>query len=587
MHFIVSVMRMFRGKAPMAGFISGSMISLPAAQASTSDFLGAHQTGVWIIIVLMSILTVFSILIAVNMIKRRKIEAELRLSEAKQKGMIANISDVIVILDKKGIMTYVSPNIHTWFEWNSRDLIGKSAWETMHLDDRSRIRYELSDLIENPNIKKHVEYRYRCKNGSFKWVDLTAVNLLDDPVIHGILVNFRDISDRKTYETEQEKLRAQLNRSQKIESIGRLAGGIAHDLNNLLTPIIGYSEMLLLEPSMAEKQKKGLNEILGAGERARNLVRQLLAFSRKQTLEYKPVNLNTALKNFESLLRRTIPEHIAISLILEPEIPTVMADIGQIEQVILNLAINAADAMVNGGRLSIKTAPIFLDESYTRIYHDIEPGAYVMLKFTDTGHGMDKSIQDRIFEPFFSTKGDMGTGLGLSTVYGIVKQHRGSISVSSEKDSGTVFRIFLPASDDPEDVLEQTKSEKNLKESGVTILVVEDNFQVRELTTAMLMRKGYSVFSAESGEKALCILDDHPNEIHLVITDVIMPEMNGRDFFQKASLKHPNLNVLYMSGYTDDVIAEQGILEPGIAFIQKPFTAQGLFEKVEASLGLN
>lgn len=393
-----------------------------------------------------------------------------------------------------------------------------------------------------------------------------------------------EAGEKEHRSNEKGRIEEQYHQARKLESIGRLAGGVSHDLNNLLSPIIGYGEMLLNDLDPGDARREFVDQILRAGLRARDLVRQLLAFSRKQTLEYKPVDMNKAVTGFEKLLRRTIREDIEIEIIPSPDIGTVMADINQIEQVILNLVVNASDAMPEGGCLTIETASANLDEDYAAKHQGVRPGAYVMLAVSDTGCGMDDETREHAFEPFFSTKGEQGTGLGLATVYGIVKQHGGNIWVYSELDKGTTFKIYLPVSEEAR-VEEKTcdKIATDLKGSE-TILLVEDDEQVRDLARAILRRQGYTVLVAENGLKALTVLASHDDPVQLLLTDVVMPEMNGKELFIKAAEKYPGLKVLYMSGYTANVIAHRGALEEGIAFIQKPFTVQALTAKVREVL---
>ena len=327
-----------------------------------------------------------------------------------------------------------------------------------------------------------------------------------------------------------------------------------------------------------------MGEILKAGFRARDLVRQLLAFSRKQTLEYRVVDMNEALTGFDKLLRRTIREDIKIEIIPSTDIRAVMADIGQIEQVIMNLAVNAQDAMPEGGRLTIETATVDLDEEYAATHPGVKPGAYVMLAISDTGCGMDDKTRGQVFEPFFSTKGKLGTGLGLSTVYGIIKQHGGNVWIYSEPGMGTTIKVYLPVSGEAH-VEEETSEKTAADPKGFeTILLVEDDKLVRDLAHSILKRQGYTVLVAEDGPEALTVLEAHDDPVDLLLTDVVMPEMNGRDLFDKVAEKHPDTKVLYMSGYTDNVIAHRGVLDEGTAFIQKPFNVQALAAKVREVL---
>ena len=391
-----------------------------------------------------------------------------------------------------------------------------------------------------------------------------------------------------TFQAEKEKKRLyeQLLQSQKIESVGRLAGGIAHDLNNLLSPILGYSEMLMDDLNPNDNRREFIYEILEAGSRAKNLVHQLLAFSRKQTLEFQVVNLNDILNDFEKLLRRTIPEDVEISMIQSPAILPVMADIGQIEQVIMNLAINSADAMPDGGKLTIETQVIELNERYGMTHTNVNPGMYVMFSISDTGYGMSDEIKEQIFEPFYSTKGKQGTGLGLATVYGIVKQHSGNIWVYSEPNNGTTFKIYLPVTEKDHLNLKrnQFKTAVINRRGNERILLVEDNEQVLKLAASILKRQGYKLLIAKNGNEAGKIAASHDGSLDLLLTDVVMPGINGRELYHNILKKYPQIKVLYMSGYTNNIIAHRGVLEDGIKFIQKPFSNQTLLAKVREIL---
>jgi CheY-like chemotaxis protein/two-component sensor histidine kinase len=355
-------------------------------------------------------------------------------------------------------------------------------------------------------------------------------------------------------------------------------------LNNLLSPILGYSEMLRDDLDPEDDRRESVDEIMSAGLRARDLVRQLLAFSRKQILEFKPVDLNRVVAGLRNLLQRTIREDIEMAFDLSPEPEVVMADVGQIEQVIMNLAVNAADAMPEGGRLTIETSNVYLDEEYTKSHQSAEPGRHAMLAISDSGQGMDEATREHIFEPFFSTKGEQGTGLGLSTVYGIIKQHGGNIWVYSESGGGTIFKIYLPVADKSK-TEEKARPEvtQDLKGSE-TILLVEDNDQVRRLAKSVLSRNGYQVLDAKDGGEALEILGGHEGPVHLLLSDVVLPGMNGKELYEKALVMRPSLQVLYMSGYTGNVIAHRGVLDEGVQFIQKPFTVHGLATKVRELL---
>jgi signal transduction histidine kinase len=405
-----------------------------------------------------------------------------------------------------------------------------------------------------------------------------------DNLAAGVTFTAIDITSQKQAEKEKEQIEAQYRQAQKVEAIGQLAGGVAHDLNNMLTPIIAYSDLLLIDIAQNDPARMKLEQILKAGNLARDLVRQLLAFSRRQTLEYKPLDLNQALRDFELLLSRTIRENIEINILSFSDVAPVMADIGQIEQVIINLAINAADSMPDGGKLTIETLPVTIDAEYKESHPGAQPGRYIMLAVSDTGHGIDEETRANIFEPFFSTKGEEGTGLGLSTVYGIVKQHNGNIWVYSEVGHGTTFKIYLPVSESAR--IEESQVSKTPVDirGSETILIVEDNEQVANIAQEILTLYGYKIKAAKSGTEALKICAVENTPIDLLLTDVIMPEIDGKELAKKMLDVHQNLKVLYMSGYTSNVIAHHGVLDAGIQFIQKPFNPEKLAKKVREVL---
>ncbi len=386
--------------------------------------------------------------------------------------------------------------------------------------------------------------------------------------------------------TEALDMEEQLYQAQKMESIGRLAGGVAHDLNNLLSPILGFSELLLEDPSLMASHRESTEEIVNAGKRAKMLIRQLLAFSRRQPLQFQALDINDLVADFEKLLRRTLREDIGIHKRLASSLPKIQGDIGQLEQVVMNLAVNSQDAMPHGGQLIIETGSVMLDEHYARGKKGVSPGPYVKLAISDTGSGMDAETVRNLFEPFFTTKEKgKGTGLGMSTAYGIVKQHNGNIWAYSEPGLGTTIKVYLPVSDaaaaDEPAALEQKPAETTGSE---IVLLAEDDQQVRNLSSVALKRWGYTVLAAENGEEAILQFEAHKDRIRLLLTDVIMPDMNGKELYQRISAASPGLKVLYMSGYTDDVIAHHGVIDEGVNFIEKPFTLKMLASKVRAVL---
>ncbi|MEW5980468.1 MAG: ATP-binding protein, partial [Acidobacteriota bacterium] len=386
--------------------------------------------------------------------------------------------------------------------------------------------------------------------------------------------------------TERRSLEEQLRQSQRVEAIGRLAGGIAHDFNNLLTAIIGHSELLLDQLSSQDPLREELKEIHSAGQRAASLTRQLLAFSRKQVLQPQVLDLNEVVARLDKMLRRLIGEDIELVTLFGRDLGLVKADPGQIEQVIINLAVNARDAMPQGGKLTLETANVELDEAYARRHVAVTPRRYVMLAVSDTGVGMDAPTQSRLFEPFFTTKEKgKGTGLGLSTVYGIVKQSGGNIWVYSEPGQGTVFKIYLPRVEEDSEPVKLAEPATTTDLSGSeTVLLVEDEPAVRSLVRDLLRKRGYTVLEATHGGEAKALAENYGGAIHLMLTDVVLPQMSGRDLADQVTTSHPETRVLYMSGYTDNAIVHHGVLDAGTAFLQKPFTPETLLTKVRQVL---
>ena len=386
----------------------------------------------------------------------------------------------------------------------------------------------------------------------------------------------------------------QLAHGQKMEAVGRLAGGVAHDFNNLLSVVLSYTELALEELSANDPLRADIEEIAAAGRRANELTRQLLAFSRQQALETKAVSLNEVVTGMDRMMRRIVGADISVTFLPAPDLPRVKADPGQLEQVIMNLIVNARDAMPTGGKLTIETNEVHLDESHAAQRHDVQPGPYVLLAVSDTGMGIGKEMQSRIFEPFFTTKEvGKGTGLGLATVFGIVRQSGGHVSVYSEVGEGTVFKLYFPRVDDasleagaPPD---STPGNDLFGTSGTrrgseTILLVEDEEAVRIVVRDVLRRHGYRVLEAPNGGEALLICEQHGAEIHLLLTDLILPHMNGRQLAERVAPLRPAMKVLFMSGYTGESVLQHGILDSGASFLQKPITPDLLTRKVRAVL---
>jgi CheY-like chemotaxis protein/two-component sensor histidine kinase len=380
------------------------------------------------------------------------------------------------------------------------------------------------------------------------------------------------------------QLQEQLRQSQKMEAIGRLAGGIAHDFNNLLTIIKGYSQLTLLDLKESDPQWGNLQEIQNAAQRATDLTRQLLAFSRRQILEPKVLDINDLIKNLDKMLRRIIGEDIELVTLFADDLGRIKIDPGRFEQMILNLVVNAREAMASGGKLTIEAANAELDEEYSHAHLSVSPGRYVLLSISDTGVGMSKEVKDKIFEPFFTTK-EKGTGLGLATVYGIVRQSGGNIWVYSEPGHGTTFKIYLPRIGEELDVLKICEDADPLPRGSELVLLVEDEQPVRGLASRILQQQGYTLLEASDGKEALRVVQEHAEKkIDLLLTDVVMPQMGGRELADQLKLLRPDIKVLYTSGYTDNAIVHHGVLDPGIHILQKPFSPQSLSCKVREIL---
>jgi signal transduction histidine kinase/ActR/RegA family two-component response regulator len=417
------------------------------------------------------------------------------------------------------------------------------------------------------------------KDGSIFVADVNAapVQLEDRPCVVGV---FRDVTEQRKAEAERARLEEQLVIAQRLEAVGRLAGGVAHDFNNLLSVILSYAGFAVDELHESDPVREDIVEIQNAGRRAAALTRQLLAFSRKQILEPQVLSLNRVVTDIESMLRRLLGEDIDIEVHLDAALGSVRADPGQLEQVIMNLAVNARDAMPQGGKLTVETANVELDEGYAERHVAVEPGRFVMLSVVDTGAGMDAETKAHIFDPFFTSKErGKGTGLGLSTVYGIVKQSGGSIWVYSEPGRGSTFEVYLPRVDAPV-VDVRRKPATALATGSETVLVVEDEPAVCKLVERILRNAGYEVLSATSGGDALLLCEQHRGAIDLLLTDVVMPQMSGRELAERVTTLCPRLEVLYMSGYTDNAIVHHGVLVAGTHFIGKPFAAAELTRKV-------
>jgi PAS domain S-box-containing protein len=509
------------------------------------------------------VLAIISLLISA----RRNAESRLRDQREWLRVTLSSIEDAVIAGDLARVVTFMNPAAEAMTGWTLQRAAGMPLDEVFQLVDKKPVEdHTLSDAI------------LRSRDGTTRQIELSAAPIRDEAnKTTGSVLVFRDVTERKL-------LQEQFRQAQKMESIGQLAGGVAHDFNNLLTVILGYSEFAFTKAAGNDSLRDDLSQVKAAGERATSLVSQLLAFSRKQVLKPQVLDLNEVVARSERMIQRLIGEDVDLVSNTRSGLGHIVADSGQIEQIILNLAVNARDAMPHGGKLTIETANVELDENYARTHAEVVPGRYVLLAVSDTGHGMDADTQARIFEPFFTTKElGKGTGLGLSTVFGIVKQSGGHIWLYSEPGQGATFKIYLPRVDEdatPTGEIEAASSLNGLE----TILLVEDDEMVREFALAALQSYGYTVLAASSAATALELSRQHVGSISLVVTDVVMPGINGRNLGEQLTQLRPEMKVLYISGYTDNAIVHHGVLDAETAFLQKPFTPVALARKVREVL---
>ena len=517
-----------------------------------------------------------------NVISRKQIESSLKTSERKYKELVEGLPIGLYqrTPDPDGKFIMANQALADMLGYDKPDdLIGLSI-SSLCVDMRKR--QQCSVQLGRTGAIREQEVQFRKRTGEPFWVSVSARTIFDSQgKVCCVEGSVQDISQRKKQEEEKQNLQAQLQQAQKMESIGRLAGGIAHDFNNLLVPILGYGELLLNMLADNDRACRYVTSIVEAGERAKDIIRQLLAFSRKQIIEIAPVDVNETITCFKKFLRHTLRENIEIVLDLDSTLPMIKADRRQLEQILLNLAVNAQDAMPAGGRLIIKTSRADSTTGFGQGFGQADLSSYVILSVRDTGMGMDQEMIEQIFEPFFTTKPkEKGTGLGLSTVYGIVKQHGGFLQVDTEPGRGSTFRIFLPSS--REQAEKHTKTNENVpdgKGTG-TILLLEDERDVGDFISRVLVEYGYHVIQASSPEEAFRKMDKFLGKVDLLLTDVIMPGMNGKEVYRVLKEKKPSLKVLYMSGYAPDIIS----LESDKDFLAKPFSIEQLITAVRHAM---
>ena len=510
--------------------------------------------------------------------ERRLAETALRESEERYRTLVEGVRDVIFALSPEGTITSLNPAFETITGWRREEWVGQPFEKLVHAEDLP-FALELLGRVVRGDLRAVSQFRVATAKGEYRMGEFSATPQLLEGRLIGILGIGRDV-------TERVQLEQQLRQAQKMEAVGRLAGGIAHDFNNILTAITGYADLLLEDLRPSDSRHQDVAEIRKAADRAAGLTRQLLAFSRQQVLQPSVIDVKTLVGDLEKMLGRLLGEDVELGTRLAPDTGRVKADAGQLEQVLMNLAVNARDAMPHGGKLTLETSNVDLSEGYAADHYPARPGSYVMIAVTDTGTGMSEETQAHMFEPFFTTKEKgKGTGLGLATVYGIIKQSGGFIWVYSELGHGTTFKIYLPRVGESADLVKGPAPARARAAGGSeTVLLAEDEAPVRAVARQVLERHGYTVLEAPSAEAALDIAARYSGAIHLLLTDVIMPGLSGRELATRLADLRPEARVIFMSGYTDDAVTRHGVLEPGLAYLQKPFTPDALGQKVREVL---
>jgi PAS domain S-box-containing protein len=582
-HFLLATMlRLARGTSYReSGLFSAKTVGMDLVVALLGVALAAFwRSNPWLIPAVIAPLVVSH--------RSLSILAQLRDSEERFRAMFDSAAIGTGVLDLRGRVVTSNPALEQMLGYDKDELAGKSAAELTHPDDRERELDLFSELARGTREEYRLEKRVLAKSGEVMWAHHT-VSLVRDAFTKPkfAIAMLEDITPRKRAEDERFRLESQLRQAQKMEAVGQLAGGVAHDFNNLLTAIRGYSEFALNRIGDGQPElKKDIEEISKSADRASSLTRQLLAFSRKQLLQPRILQLNDVVSEVDKMLRRLIGEDIEVVTIFGRALGRVKADPGQIEQVLVNLVVNARDAMPEGGKLTIETSNVDVDREHAAaLGGGLLPGRYVMLAVHDTGHGIDAETKARLFEPFFTTKEQgKGTGLGLATVYGIVKQSGGYVVVESEPGKGAAFKVFLNRLEAGVEEVDLVRIDEERPRGSETVLLVEDEDVVRNLVREILDGNGYTVLEARNGAEALELGRRYTSPIHLLVTDVVMPKMSGRELAERLVTIHRETRVLYMSGYTDGAIGQHGVLDPHTELLHKPFTFDALAQKVRKVL---
>jgi PAS domain S-box-containing protein len=579
---LATMLRLARGTSYReSGLFSPKTIAMDLVVASLGVALASFwRSNPWLIPAVIAPLVVSH--------RSLSILAQLRDSEERFRAMFDSAAIGTGVLDLNGCVVTSNRALEQILGYEKDELAGRTAAELTHPEDRGHELELFGELVEGKREEYRLEKRILAKGGEVVWGHHT-VSLVRDAFTKPkfAIAMLEDITPRKRAEEERLRLEGQLRQAQKMEAVGQLAGGVAHDFNNLLTAIRGYSEFALNRLGEGNAVlRKDIEEIAKSADRASSLTRQLLAFSRKQLLQPRILQLNDVVSEVDKMLRRLIGEDIEVVTVFGRALGRVKADPGQIEQVLVNLVVNARDAMPEGGKLTIETSNVDVDDELATMYDGLAPGRYVMLAVHDTGHGIDAETKSRLFEPFFTTKEQgKGTGLGLATVYGIVKQSGGYVAVESEPGKGAAFKIFLNRLEAGVDEIEQVvQLEEERPRGSETVLLVEDEEVVRNLVREILEGNGYTVLEANNGADALDLGRSLTAPIHLLVTDVVMPKMSGRELAERLVTIHRETRVLYMSGYTDGAIGHHGVLDPHTELLQKPFTFDELAQKVRKVL---
>ncbi|MBR9989252.1 MAG: PAS domain S-box protein, partial [Gemmatimonadetes bacterium] len=517
--------------------------------------------------------------------ERRLAEDALRQSEEYFRSLIENSSDMVAVMNRDGTVRYVSPAVGRVLGTPPSEWIGTNVFTVGNQEHDARQREVFDEVVAEPGSTRTTQARARHANGEVRHLEITWRNLLQVPGVEGVVVNARDVTERHESEQALRQSEELLVRAQKMDAIGRLAGGVAHDFNNLLTAIQGHADLLLNDLPEDGPIRPDIQEIRDAAERATSLTRQLLAFSRRQVLQPRVLDANAVIVEMERMLRRVIGENIVLTTELSEEAGCIRADPAQVEQVLMNLVVNSRDAMPDGGSVVISSSIRTFDR-HDDVPAELAAGDYVVISVQDTGSGMPPDVTARAFEPFYTTKpAGLGTGLGLSTVYGIVKQSGGHVWMDSTPGTGTEVTILLPRVDEEADTMPVRATMSTADHHGTeTILLVEDEKNVRALAKRILERRGYTVLTAADGSEAIAIVEQDDQQIDLLLTDVIMPGLNGQDVAERVRAMRPDIRVLFMSGYNEEAVLRDGVLAPGTAFLEKPFSPATLLERVRRIL---